>query len=376
VAPPKIFVDNVTHTLVALTLSRTRLGRAVRGTTAALVIASNAPDIDAFAAARGGIASYLQWHRGPTHGLLGIVGLGALTAGIVWVGGRLRHQADADGPRASFAMLLAISMLGVLLHILMDLPTPYGTRLLSPFDWHWFGADWMPIIDIYLLVVLAACLAFGRGSPESRRRNAAIALVLMSANYGLRATAHHRALALAPRVFGPTLPQPCSGRPPDEAFIDRWPPPPSISDGQPARRCLIEIAAIPTFISPFRWRIVAHLSNAYELHDLDLLDPRFLTPAPHPEGIWRTTVRYPDVWTPPVVAATRARSAQIFLGFSRFPAARSLTEPTGITTVRWTDMRFVGGLVTPRQPTGQPQRFTATVRVDANSRILTDQISP
>ena len=90
--------------------------------------------------------------------------------------------------------------------------------------------------------------------------------------------------------------------------------------------------------------------------------------------MWRTTVRYPDVWTPPVFAAARTASAQIFLGFSRFPAARSLTEATGVTTVRWTDMRFAGGLLTPQQPPGQSQPFVATVRVDADNRILSDKI--
>src|SRR4051794_20065708 len=50
-------MDNVTHTLFALTLARTPLGRAGRGTTAALVLASNAPDID-IVATIGGAASY------------------------------------------------------------------------------------------------------------------------------------------------------------------------------------------------------------------------------------------------------------------------------------------------------------------------------
>src|SRR3977135_4054510 len=81
----KVNMDNVTHTLFALTLARTPLGRAGRGTTAALVIASNVPDLDIVGAARGGI-SYLAWHRGPTHGPLGIVGLGVATAGLVWIG--------------------------------------------------------------------------------------------------------------------------------------------------------------------------------------------------------------------------------------------------------------------------------------------------
>ena len=51
-------------------------------------------------------------------------------------------------------MLFAVSALGVLCHILMDFPTSYGTRLLSPFDWHWFAADLMPIVDVYLIAAL------------------------------------------------------------------------------------------------------------------------------------------------------------------------------------------------------------------------------
>jgi len=72
-------LDNVTHTLFGATLARTPLGRAGRGTTAALILASNAPDIDIVATA-GGSLKYLEWHRGATHGPLGIVGLGVATA--------------------------------------------------------------------------------------------------------------------------------------------------------------------------------------------------------------------------------------------------------------------------------------------------------
>ena len=84
-------LDNLTHTLFALTLARTPLGRAGRGTTAALLVASNAPDIDIVTTAGGGV-SYLQWHRGPTHGLLGVAGLGVLTAGLVWLWQRFRDR--------------------------------------------------------------------------------------------------------------------------------------------------------------------------------------------------------------------------------------------------------------------------------------------
>ena len=108
-------------------------------------------------------------------------------------------------------MLIAVSMIGVLLHVVMDLPTTYGTRLLSPFDWHWFAVDWMPIVDIYLLMALVIGL-LGRPTPAQRRAKAAFVLLLMATNYGVRAAAHHQALDVAPRLFGPTLPPPCDRR--------------------------------------------------------------------------------------------------------------------------------------------------------------------
>src|SRR5579872_5864657 len=214
-------MDNVTHTLFGLTLARTPLGKRP-GALAALVLASNAPDID-IVSTLGGAANYLRWHRGPTHGPLGVLGLGLASAALVRGGARVLKK-----PSATFVQLAVVSMVGVLLHILMDLPTSYGTRLFSPIDWHWYAADWMPIVDIYLLVILGACLVFGYGSETAKRRNVSIAIVLMATNYGVRGVAHHEALARARDAFGarltalPGLPASCPGgtalRP-----IDRWP---------------------------------------------------------------------------------------------------------------------------------------------------------
>jgi len=373
-APQKM--DNLTHTLFAATLIRTSLGRAGRGTTAALILASNAPDIDILAAAGGGI-TYLAWHRGPTHGPIGIVGLGLVTAGLVWTGRRVLDRKRTDTPvaDASFGTLAVVSMTSVLLHILMDLPTSYGTRLLSPFDWHWFAADWLPIVDIYLLMALAAGLVFGRGSEAARRRNAAIALVLMMANYGVRAAAHQQALAEAPRLFGPLLPRRCDAATPGGSVIDRWPrDTPSSPRDLSGGRCLVEFAAMPTFVSPFRWRVIAQLSNVYEIHDIDLLSQRFRASATAPEVTSPTTLRYPNIWTPAVVRASATRLGLVFLGFSRFPAARSLVDLNGIATVWWSDMRFVGGAIALDQPAGRGNLFTAVVRIGADGQILQAQL--
>jgi len=385
-------LDNLTHSLFAVTLARTPLSRAGRGTTAALILASNAPDIDIVATA-GGAVKYLEWHRGMTHGVLGIVGLGLVTAGVVWAGRRIhdqrwppvgrglldpRERVDPPGRLAtgghaehdaSFGMLVAVSMIGVLLHVLMDLPTTYGTRVLSPFDWHWFAVDWMPILDVYLLMALVIGL-LGRPTPSQRRAKAAFVLLLMATNYGVRAVAHHQALEVAPRLFGPTLPLPCDPPAASAPLVDSWPRPAAPANPPPGKRCLVEMVAMPSFTSPFTWRIIAQMSNAYEIHDIDLLDQRYREPESNSDIPWRLTLRYPNVWTPAVKQAATTHLGQVFLGFSRFPAARNAVDSHGVTTIRWTDMRFAGGPFALDQPAPRTNVFTATVRIGADGRVL------
>ena len=72
-------MDNLTHSLFA-TLARMPAARAGRGTTIALIVASNAPDVDILTTAGGG--EVFEWHRGMSHGPIGIVGLGVITAGL------------------------------------------------------------------------------------------------------------------------------------------------------------------------------------------------------------------------------------------------------------------------------------------------------
>jgi membrane-bound metal-dependent hydrolase YbcI (DUF457 family) len=373
-------LDNLTHSLFGATIARTPLGRAGRGTTAALLLASNAPDVDIVATA-GGAVKYLEWHRGPTHGPFGVVGLAVVTAALVWAGRRWYdrkygstgndiHPPGEHSDNASFAMLVAVSLIGIVLHILMDLPTVYGTRPFSPFSWRWYAVDWMPIVDIYLLAALAIGL-LGKPTPSQARAKATFVLLVMATNYGLRAASHHQALVVAPRLFGPTLPQPCDGPRPDPALLESWPAPtPAMrADG---RRCLVEMAAMPSFTSPFKWRIIARTSNAYEMHDIDLLDERFRDPDNEDNGDvpWRLTLRYPDIWTPTVQTAAATDVGQVFLGFSRFPAARSAIDKDGVTTVRWTDVRFAGGPLAMDQGGGRSSMFTATVRVGTTGAIL------
>lgn len=368
-------MDNLTHTLFAATLARTPLGRGGRGTTSALILASNAPDLDIIATA-GGALKYLEWHRGPTHGPLGMVGLGLTAASLVWAGGRLLDR-RRSAQHASYLRLAAASVVGVLLHALMDLPTSYGSRLLSPFDWHWYAVDLLPIIDIYLLTALAAGLVVGAGSEAARRRNAAIVLVFMAANYVVRGVAHDRALKLAPRAFGASLPERCGPPARPMPIVDRWPlspsPIPKIGDSD---SCLVEIAALPSFATPFHWRLIAHLSGSYEMTDVNVLGSGLRAIRSNQEAVSRVRVSWPNHWTPAVFSAARTEVGQVFLGFSRFPAVRTFVDGDGVTTVRWVETRFIRGPLVGNQQNTRAGFFTATVRIDATGRILEERLGP
>lgn len=359
-------MDNVTHTLFGATLGRAVFQRAGRGTIAALVLASNAPDADIVMAA-GGTLDYLAWHRGPTHGPLGVIGLAALTASLVWGWQRSfeRHRATEH---ASFRALLSVSLAGLVGHVLMDFPTSYGTRLFSPFDWHWYATDLMPIVDIYLLGVLVGGIVLGRVRPALRQQAAAIAIALTLLNYVVRAAAHQWALSAATTVMAPALPDRCPDAVPP-SLISRWPTESATQRRERgATRCLIEVAVIPTFLSPLRWQIIARHTDSYETLALDLLRD----PARSPQAIdapWRSASRHPDQWTPAVLRAANTELGRVFLGFSRFPATESVLNEDESATVRWTDLRFN----TPERP-GPRGMFSAIVTLAADGRVLASHL--
>lgn len=330
-------MDNLTHTLFAATLARTPLRRAGAGTAAALLLASNAPDVDIVSAFQGGSVSYLAAHRGATHGPLGVLLLAISVAVIVrlwYIGVRARPARAAP---ARFGALLGIAVLGVALHILMDLPTSYGTRLLSPFDQTWYAVDWLPIVDIYLWGILAAGVIAMGLARVSAPRIAALVLALMAGNYALRGLTHAAALGEARRA----TPAP------------------------------LRAAALPTFLSPFRWRLVRQLADGYQLEEIDQLARATAQDgAGAAAPAWFPNER--NVW---IERARETRAARVFLDFARFPAARARLEPDGGATVWWVDIRFVGGVTrldvlhpTPRSP------FVVVVRLDRDGRVLDEKL--
>ena len=142
-------MDNFTHTLTGVLLGRAGLKRLSGRATAALVIASNLPDIDSFIAPLWGEPP-LQAHRGFTHGIGGMVVLPFFTAAMILLWERLRKGKIPVRPWA----LLLVAAIGGLFHSLFDWLTTYGTRLLEPFSHRWFYGDAWFIVDPWIWIAL------------------------------------------------------------------------------------------------------------------------------------------------------------------------------------------------------------------------------
>ena len=184
-------------------------------------------------------------------------------------------------------------------------------------------------------------------------------------------------MTLAPRLFGPLLPPRCDPAASD-GLLDSWPRAVSATPPPARTRCLVELVAVPTFLSPFRWRVIAHLSNAYEVHDVDLLEARFRRPPTDAEVVVADHVavseRLDAGRSGPRPRRTLGRT---FLGFARLPAARSIVDQTGTATVRWTDVRFMDAA--PAAPNRGLQRdnlFTAVVRIGPDGQVLDERLGP
>ncbi|MFG0319429.1 MAG: metal-dependent hydrolase [Planctomycetota bacterium JB042] len=157
-------MDNLTHSLLALTLARTRLGRASPLATPALVVAANFPDLDVVVRAFGGSPAYLAYHRGITHAVLGVLVQVVVLTWLWHVLERIVRKDDASphafGRGGPFLPVAA----GLLTHPLLDLLNNYGLRPWLPFDGAWIYGDLVFVVDPWMWLLLggAAALAGGR----------------------------------------------------------------------------------------------------------------------------------------------------------------------------------------------------------------------
>ncbi|MCP3140276.1 metal-dependent hydrolase [Pyxidicoccus xibeiensis] len=151
-------MDNLTHGLLGLALGALRRPDARpglaerasptdRAVLVAAVLASELPDLDTLLARGDAVTVALQAHRGLSHSLLfaPVVALGAtLGACALFRGAR---------PRPVFLASLAST---VFAHLLPDLWTGWGTRLLLPFSDTRLSLDWTGVVDPWVTLPLVA----------------------------------------------------------------------------------------------------------------------------------------------------------------------------------------------------------------------------
>jgi inner membrane protein len=173
-------MDTLTHGLLGVALAALPLPRRLeaagavplRAAVVASVLAAELPDLDYLLPARDAVLHTLSAHRGYSHSLLAVPVV-ALVATLLTKG---LFQ------RAAFTGLYMRALISVpLAHLLPDLWTGWGTRLLLPLSDLRLALDWTMVVDPVFtapLLVGALCAAFRRDQFRRAMGLAAAASVL------------------------------------------------------------------------------------------------------------------------------------------------------------------------------------------------------
>jgi len=308
-------VDNLTHTLTAVAIGQAGLNRKTRFATLTVILGANLPDID-LVASFGGSATYLKYHRGITHSILGATVLALLLAWIVWTLGR-KAKPKPGLPLAGRWLLLAAG-LGTASHLLLDFTNSYGVRLFLPFSPRWYSWDIMFIFDPLLLALLIAGLGLPMilrlvseevGIRRARPRwGAVFSLCALASLWGVRDFAHRRVLAQ----------------------LDAH----TYANENPVR-----MGAFPSPANPFAWTGVVETDSGYHV-----LPASALAEDVDPDAA--QLCHMPDP-SPALQSALQTRTARIFMDFARFPWAQVEETDQGFN-VSIRDLRFIGGLARSR----------------------------
>jgi inner membrane protein len=301
-------MDNVTHTLVGLMLSRaggfnSNKARGEKGASVAIMLAANAPDMDTYNFFNDSLA-YLQVHRGYTHALA--------FAPLVALVPLLLVKAFT---RTKVTMATAITYIGclvaVLSHLLLDWTNVYGIRLMLPFNAKWYRLDSTDIIDpvilgILLLAVAAPALSGlvtsemgGRKLKAPGRGWAVFALLAVLLYDTGRWMAHDRAVSIV------------------DAYNYR---------GAPAER----VSVFPVRFTIMRWRAVVEGNGFIYEAPIDL-SRDFDAAGGHTE--------YPAISSPAIDAAKTTRTFQVFESFNQLPFW-TLLPVDDTVRVELLDLRF------------------------------------
>lgn len=295
-------MDNVTHSLVGLMLARVGLNRGEKGGAIMVVLAANAPDIDAYSYFTSNVA-YLEQHRAYLHALAFAPFVALIPLLLVKLFTRTRFTVWSY-----FACVVA-----VLSHLLLDWTNAYGIRLMLPFSNHWYRLDINPLSEAMILLILVLSWGVpaliglidgevrGQESRIPRRAWAWFGLIAITAWDTGRWMSHERAIdMMEERIYRGAPPERVSAFPAQFSF------------------------------SPLIWHgIVEGDGILYDLQ-VDVREPFYLT-----SDKMRHTVKD----DPAIDAVRGSHSFQVFESFDQLPLWK-LTREENATRVELLDLRF------------------------------------
>ena len=304
-------MDPVTHGLAGFLVGRGAFQeRWGLPATLAVTAGALAPDVDTLAFAWDQLA-VLTYHRGLTHSLFGTPLLALATGGLLWILAGRRHYWRLGG----------LAALGIAIHILLDLPTAFGTRVLYPFSMERFRLDLFYVMDPVVTGIMLVGLLAGWLWPQARSFAMGTALgalvVYAGLAFDLRMAAESRFRAAAATV---------------KATLDR-------------------VAILPRLGSPLAWRGVGVTPGGYVEGDIRL----WKSPAVTIRHQRDPTLESP---VPPEVEALEA--VRRYRQFARYPLA-AVQRAGSRTVVAYQDLAF--------GPLGPSNDFYLTITLNGHGAV-------
>jgi membrane-bound metal-dependent hydrolase YbcI (DUF457 family) len=258
----------------------------MKGMTAALVLGSMLPDVDAALAPRG-FDFYLRAHSSGTHSFVGAIVEALLLGGLL--------RARVRGSRA--LTLLTASWVGVLGHVFWDLADGSDIKLLRPFSDTAFGWHLVAMGDPIVLSILAGAVVCSWRWPQRAPRIAVAGLVMLGLLLAVKTVSQRWARTR----YGESMVTRTTG-----AF---------------------EVA--PEIGGLFDWTIYDRVGNKVRAWRIDAR-----------KGTVRLAFERNDAFDSPAVATSRRLPVvRAFFEFSKIPFVRVETEGTRYL-VLWSDVRY------------------------------------
>jgi inner membrane protein len=341
-------MDTISHGIAGSVFARSFSDRP--GARAALLlgaVGAMVPDLDFLLFSTP--LEYLRDHRSWTHSFL-VLPFFALALAFV---------TKALWRKARVATLWLFAAIGLATHILFDWITSFGTMFWTPVSRMRYSLDWVFILDPFFTGIVLASLVLSLVYRDRARRIAAAGSALLCVYVALCAVLHSRALKTWEQMDDP----PAGAR----------------------------VAALPQFLSPFRWLGLSERGNEVHVAFFDIGPfARGSGNARPPEKWAEVLASLRDFYPPPerakiqrfekpagsaVLDAARALpDIGVYLAFARFPLETVYPSADGAAEVIVQDLRFLPWFTGPWEPGGaegiRRQPFIYRVRFDAALRAV------